>query len=113
MAYVASSEQRATRYRRRDRARQRLSLPSVPRPTSRLADEREVHDVAVGLGARRVACEERARRLRRLVGDPDIAGRHDVVARHPVDAALSVDGEDDLIAGGELVDLAERMAMGD
>jgi len=36
MGYVASSEQRATRHRRRDRARPRprLPLPSVPRPTA-------------------------------------------------------------------------------
>lgn len=33
MAYVASSEQRATRHRRRDRALPRPRLPTVPRPT--------------------------------------------------------------------------------
>src|SRR5438093_3404672 len=72
-----------------------------------------MHHVAVRLGPGRVAGEQRSRRLGRLVGDPHVLGLHDVVTGNAVHAAPAVHGEDDLVAGFELIDVAERMIMSD
>src|SRR5438477_7864857 len=79
----------------------------------RLRQQGEMDHVAVGGGVRGVAGEERGRGGGGLLHDGHVVWRHDLVARDHVGADDAGRVEDDPVTRHELVDVTERVGVGD